>query len=335
MINTSLLIFFTFGIIVLILIQTFAYKEHILYEEKESIKKNKKINEENKLIEYLNPILENKNIYDKECILISYDYNIEFKNISNSDKIDKIEDICKLLLKFNKISVFKNTKGIKKVLQDTLERINESVKNPNENQTLVFLWICSISTKILKNDDNTIEGGISLENEMYSESDFKQIFQKYTNIKFICGFEPCNDLFCPQLQIQSKTMANSLYNMNVEKSLFIGKTKNNDSILPLPYNFKTEKQRYPFIQVNDFKLLLNHKLDWNYNLNVEKLFPFDKFIWCFSSVNLTNIFIAYLQIAGPSMGLNALLTYFESHDVIQYLSKFPNEYTSENVFHVS
>lgn len=329
--KTSTVLLFCFGFLVLIFIQYKAFQEHTLYTNHKIKNETKKIVEESHILQTvqrsgINLEKKEKKIIDKKVgIFISFDYEIQFKSLSNSDKIDKIETISKNILKFTIIKKLKNNLNILKTLNELLIDLNNNT--PENKETLVFLWITSLSTKVW--GKNGCEGAICMGNEVMGESDFKDLFLKFTKLTFICGFEPCNETFYPQLQIHPKS------NLSIEptkKKFFVGNTMLNKTIVPINYKLAHEFQKYPTFEFHELSKFMDYSINWDFNIAVEKNYPLEKFIWCFSSTNLTNIFSMYYQLAGPFLSVQSIMGFLEKQGVQQSLSRLPP--TIENVFQV-
>jgi hypothetical protein len=327
--KTSTILLFCFGCLVLIFIQYKAFQEHTLYNDHKNKQDTKKVVENSYVLQTLQNssfLAEKKIIENKVAIFLSFDYDIEFKSLSNSDKIDKLENITKNVLKFTTIKKIKNNLNALKTLLDILTELNNSTTEKKE--TLVFIWIASICTKVW--GKNGPEGGICLGNEILSEKDFKDMFLKYSNISFICGFEPCNDIFYPKLQVYPKS---NLIEEPFKKHLFTQNSITNQKIIPINYKYILEKQKYPLFEFHELSNFVDYSMAWNFEMSVEKSHPLDKFVWCFSSVNLTNIFCIYYQLAGPFLGLQSIMGYFEKQKVQQSFSRVPA--AIENIFQVA
>jgi len=325
--KSASILLFCFGCLVLIFIQYKAFQEHTLYTNHKTKQETKKLVEDSNVLQTLqhSSILneERKKIENKIAIFISFDYEIRFSSFSNSDKIDKLETITKSILNFTIIKKIKNNLNVVKVLHDILTDLHENTTNTNN--TLVFLWIASLSTKVW--GKNGAEGGLCMGSDIMSEKDFKDMFLKYSNISFICGFEPCNNTFYPKLHVFPKS---NITEEPLKKHLFSSFSMSNQKIMPIDYNFVLEKQRYPTFEFHELSRFINYSMDWNFEINIEKTHPIDKFIWCFSSTNLTNIFSIYYQLAGPFLGLQSIMGFFEKQGVQQSLSRVPG--LIENVF---
>lgn len=311
----NILLLYSLGALVLIYIQYKAYTEYLKSKQYKQDIQDQNFSKDIALVRSLEETYERKPCLKKTALLFSHDHSIQFAGISNVDKINKIEELINYNFNFLVLK-FLNVKNAKNVLHETLDALNKEVLHGT--QTLVFIWIAGLATKILV--DDKIEDALVFGDDVISESKWKEIFRLYTNLKFICAFEPCNMTYTPKLPVFIKNQINEDTEEWKEEN-FLHVTSDNYKIVPIQYHFQQEIQSAPRLDFYDLSGIINKKIEWEINFASKEIFS--NFIWNFSHTNLLNIFFTFIAVTGNKFTIESLLDFFDSQGVKQYVSHKP------------
>jgi hypothetical protein len=177
----DIVLLYAVGGLVLIYIQYRAYAEYIKSKKYKAEVYDQELAKTISVVRNLEETYERKPCVKKIALLFSFDYAINFSSITNTDKINKLDDLFKYNFVF---SVFKysNIKFAKNTLHNTLTLLNNETLHGT--QTLVFIWVASLATQILVGDK--IENALVFGDDVISESKWKEMYSMYKNLKFIC-----------------------------------------------------------------------------------------------------------------------------------------------------
>lgn len=327
------MLIYILGILVLIFIHYECYR---LIKKHESIKKQDKIKEtvtQKKMEEYKQiPIKKTKHTLG---IFIGYDYDIEFSDLSNSETIKYIESS----FQFTQSFILLNEEfDLKNKINLIIKTFHELYPIIEDDENLVFLWICSVSTFAQTKSNKKYEKVIKLGNDYLYESDLNQLFLKYSSSKFVCGFQTLFS-FMPNLCIIIEDKIKTLEEKEkkeVDKEKVPDKKEYKEELkdfsIIVPYQLNYKEKVFKKIQIEFYEIseILQKTLDWKFNFEFDKT---NQFVWCLNGENLSKMFVLYLQVLGYDTPLESISSYLIGNDIKQSFGKlFPSQYQFSSLF---
>ena len=330
------MLIYILGILVLIYLHYECYRVLKRYENVEKTKHSKEIHcrksiEETKLL----PI---KKTVHTLGIFIGYDFDIQFSDLNHTDNIKYMESSLQPIKFTQSYNILNKEDEIKKKLYLILETFHDLYPITEEEENLIFLWICSSSTFALTKTKK-IEKVIKLGYDYLYESDLNFLFTKYSTSKFICGFQTLQK-FMPKLCIEIESKITNLEenekNEKKEKEILPDRKEYKEEIkdfsILVPFNLNYVEKEFKKIQIEFYEIsdILQKTLEWKFYSLHDKT---NQFVWCLNGENLTKMFVLYLQVLGFDTPIESISTYLKQHDIQQNFGKlFPSQYQFSSLF---
>lgn len=332
------MLIYILGILVLIYLHYECYRVVKRYENVEKTKQSKEIHcrksiEETKLL----PI--KKTAYTLG-IFIGYDFDIQFSDLNHTDNIKYMESSLQPIKFTQTYKILNEEEDIKKKLYLILQTFHDLYPVQENEENLIFLWICSTST-FAQTKTKKIEKVLKLGHDYLYESDLNFLFNKYNSSKFICGFQT-KQKFLPNLCIEIDCKITNLEDneKNEKKSkdiLLLPEKKEykeeiKDFSIIVPFDLKYVEKEFKKIQIEFYEIsdILQKTLEWKFHSLQDKT---NQFVWCLNGENLSKMFVLYLQVLGFDTPIESISTYLKEHDIQQNFGKlFPSQYQFSSLF---